>query len=177
LSLPQVVVPVAGPSTSREPRSESELRDSSLAELVRQLADETTTLVRQELELVKAEATRAGEAVVTLAKQELQLAKAEMSEKGRKAAPAAGMLGAAAGIALLAAGALTAFLILALDEVVAAWLAALIVGAIYLAVAGALYLTGKRRMQDVGPLLPEQTIDTVKEDIAWAKTQIGSDSK
>ena len=87
---------MAGPSTSREPRSESELRDSSLPELVRQLADETTTLVRQELELVKAEATRAGEAVVTLAKQELQLAKAEMSEKGRKAAPAAGMLGAAA---------------------------------------------------------------------------------
>ena len=168
---------MAGPSTSREPRSESELRDSSLPELVRQLADETTTLVRQELELVKAEAARAGDAIVTLAKQELQLAKAEMSEKGRKAAPAAGMLGAAGGITLLAAGALTAFLILALDEIVATWLAALIVGAIYLAIAGALYLTGRKRMQDVGPLLPEQTIDTVKEDIAWAKTQIGSDSR
>ena len=168
---------MAAPSTSRESRSESELRDSSLPELVRQLADETATLVRQELELVKAEATRAGDAIVTLGKQELQLAKAEMSEKGRKAAPAAGMLGAAGGIALLAGGALTAFLILALDEIVAAWLAALIVGAVYVAIAGALYLSGKKRMQNVGPLLPEQTIDTVKEDIAWAKTQIGSESR
>jgi hypothetical protein len=177
LSLPQVGVPVATPSTSRESRSESELRDGSLPELVRQLADETATLVRQELELVKAEATRAGDAIVTLGKQELQLAKAEMSEKGRKVAPAAGMLGAAAGIAVLAGGALTAFLILALDEIVAPWLAALIVGAVYVAIAGALYLSGRKRMQNVGPLLPEQTIDTVKEDIAWAKTQIGSDSR
>ena len=66
---------------------QKETGDLSIPGLVRQLADETTTLVRQELELARAEAARAGEAVVTLAKQELQLATAEMKEKGRKAGP------------------------------------------------------------------------------------------
>ena len=87
-------------SVARRPsggREQTELQDSSLSELVRQLADETTTLVRQELELVRVEATRAGEAVVTLAKQELQLAKAEMSERGQ-GGPALGMLGVAGGL-------------------------------------------------------------------------------
>ena len=58
---------------------QKETGDLSIPGLVRQLADETTTLVRQELELARAEAARAGEAVVTLAKQELQLATAEMT--------------------------------------------------------------------------------------------------
>ena len=82
---------------------QKETSELSLPGLVRQLADETTTLVRQELELARAEAARAGEAVVTLAKQELQLAKAEMQEKGRKAAPGIGMIGAAVGLGLLGA--------------------------------------------------------------------------
>ena len=169
---------------SREPSvvarmasGQAELRDQSIPALVKQLADETTTLVRQELELARAEATRAGETVVSLAKQELQLAKAEMAEKGRKAGPGIGMLGAAAGIALLAAGALTAFLILALDEAMSTWLAALVVALVYCVIAGGLYVIGKERVQEAGPLVPEQTIKTVKEDIEWAKTQLGSDSK
>ena len=155
---------------------QKETSELSLPGLVRQLADETVTLVRQELELARAEAARAGEAVVTLAKQELQLATAEMQEKGRKAAPGVGMIGAAAGLALLAAGALTAFLILVLDGLMATWLAALLVGLVYALVAGVLYVIGKQRVADAGPFLPEQTIETVKEDIEWAKTQIGSES-
>ena len=155
---------------------QKETSELSLTGLVRQLADETVTLVRQELELARAEAARAGDAVVTLAKQELQLATAEMQEKGRKAAPGVGMIGAAAGLALLAAGALTAFLILVLDGVMATWLAALLVGLVYALVAGVFYVIGKRRVADAGPFLPEQTIETVKEDIEWAKTQIGSES-
>jgi uncharacterized membrane protein YqjE len=149
----------------------------SLPGLVRQLADETTTLLRQELDLARAEAARAADAVVTLAKQELQLAKAEMQEKGRQAGPGIGMLGAAAGLGLLAAGALTACVILVLDEAMATWLAALLVGLVYAAVAGALFLMGKQRVQEAGPFVPEQTIETVKEDIEWAKTQVGSESK
>jgi uncharacterized membrane protein YqjE len=149
----------------------------SIPGLVRQLADETTTLVRQELDLARAEAARAAEAVVTLAKQELQLAKAEMKEKGRKAGPGIGMLGAAAGVGLLAAGALTAFVIIALDEAMATWLAALLVGLVYAAVAAGLFLMGKARVRDAGPFVPEQTIETVKEDIEWAKTQVGSESR
>ena len=156
---------------------QKETSELSLPGLVRQLADETTTLVRQELDLARAEAARAAEAVVTLAKQELQLAKAEMTEKGRKAGPGLGMIGAAAGVGLLAAGALTAFVILVLDEAMATWLAALLVGLVYAAVAGALLLMGKARVRDAGPFVPEQTIETVKEDIEWAKTQVGSESR
>ena len=153
------------------------LREQSLPELVKQLADETTTLVRKELELARSEATRAGETVVALARQELQLAKAEMAEKGRTAAPGIGMVGAAGAVGLLAAGALTACLILALDGIMANWLAALLVGLGYAAVAATLYYAGKARVQEAGPLVPEQTVETIKEDVEWAKTQIGSEDK
>lgn len=154
---------------------QDELREQSVGELVRQLATETTTLVRQELDLARAEATRAGETVVTLAKQELQLAKAEMAEKGRQAGPGLGMVGGAAAVALLAGGALTAFAILALDGVMPNWLAALLVGLALAAIAAGLYFAGKQRVSEAGPLVPEQTIETIKEDVEWAKTQIGSE--
>lgn len=165
------------PTVNSDVRTQDELRDESTGDLVRRLADETTTLVKQELELARAEASRAGETVVTLAKQELRLAKAEMAEKGRTAGPGIGMVGAAAGVGLLAAGTLTAFIILALDGVMANWLAALIVGLVYAVVAATLYFKGKGRIEDAGPLVPEQTIETVKEDVAWAKTQLGSEKR
>jgi uncharacterized membrane protein YqjE len=163
-------------------RSTSDVRDADfrnqpVGELVKQLAEETKQLVRQELELVKSEAAHAGQAVVSLAKQELQLARAEMAEKGRRAGPGIGMVGAAGALALLAAGALTAFIILALDGVMPNWLAALIVAATYAAGAAALYFAGKERVQEAGPLVPEQTVETVKEDIEWAKSQIGSEKR
>jgi hypothetical protein len=164
-------------TSSSDARTSEELRDQSIGELVKQLAEETTTLVRQELDLARAEATRAGQTVVTLAKQELQLAKAEMTEKGRKAGPGIGMVGAAGAVALLAAGALTAFLILVLDGVMPNWLAALVVAAVYAVIAGGLYLAGKERVQQAGSLMPEQTVETIKEDVEWAKTQIGSESR
>jgi uncharacterized membrane protein YqjE len=128
-----------------QPRAE--LHEQPIGELLKQLANETTTLVRQELEL----------------------AKAEMREKGRIAGPAMGMIGAAGGVALLAAGALTAFLILALDGVMPNWLAALIVALVYGAVAAVLYLRGKERVEAVGSPAPRQTIETLKEDAQWAK--------
>jgi uncharacterized membrane protein YqjE len=124
-----------------------EMRDRPVGELLKQLASETTTLVRQELEL----------------------AKAEMAEKGRKAGPGIGMWGAAGVVGLLALGALTAFFILALDGFMPNWLAALIVAAVYGAIAGALYLIGKKRVEEAGPAKPEQTIETLKEDVEWAK--------
>ena len=72
-------------------------------------------------------------------------------------------------MALLAAGALTAFLILALDGVMANWLAALLVAAVYAAVAYVLYSRGKEKVDDAGSPAPRQTIETVKEDVEWAK--------
>jgi uncharacterized membrane protein YqjE len=167
---------VDSPNSTDELR-QAQLRDQSTGELVKQLANETTTLVKQELELARAEASRIGEAVVTLARQELRLAKAEMTEKGRTAGPGFGMIGAAGAAALLAAGALSAFLILALDGVMPNWLAALLVALAWGVLAGALYSMGKSRVEEAGPLVPEQAVETLKEDVQWAKTQIGSDTK
>jgi hypothetical protein len=160
--------------TSNESRR-ADVRDQSAAELVRQLARETSDLVKQELELARVEASRVGEGVVTLARQELELAKAEMREKGKKAGAGAGLLGAAGGVALLAGGAFTAFLVLALDGFMPNWLAALLVAVVYAGVAAVLFLTGKERVEDAGSLVPEQTLDSVKEDVQWAKNQIRSD--
>ena len=124
-----------------------ELRERPVGELLKQLATETSTLMRQELDL----------------------AKAEMREKAGKAGPGFGMWGAAGATALLALGSLTAFLILALDGAMPNWLAALIVGLVYAAIAGVLYLRGKQRVEDAGSPVPKQTVETLKEDVQWAK--------
>jgi uncharacterized membrane protein YqjE len=132
---------------STDTRQGEQLREQPIGDLLKQLATETTTLVRQELDL----------------------AKAEMREKGKKAGPGFGMIGAAGGVALLALGALTACLILALDGVMPNWLAALIVAVAYGAVAAVLYARGKEKVDDAGSPAPRQTIETVKEDVQWAK--------
>jgi uncharacterized membrane protein YqjE len=133
-------------------RTNDDLRDRPIGELLRQLSQETTTLVRQELEL----------------------AKAEVREKGRKAGPGIGMVGAAGVAGLLALGALTAFLILALDGAMPNWAAALIVAAVWGAIAAALYFFGREKVKEAGPPVPEQTVESVKEDVEWAKTQAKS---
>src|SRR3954451_4633123 len=133
-------------AASSGPRA-ADLRERPVAELLKQLANETTTLVRQELDL----------------------AKAEMREKAGRAGAGAGMWGAAGVIALIALGSLTAFLILALDGVMPNWLAALIVGLAYAAIAGVLYLRGKQRVEEAGSPVPEQTVETLKQDVQWAK--------
>ena len=128
---------------------EPQLRDRSTVELVKQLSQDTSTLIRQEM----------------------ALARAEMTQKGRQAGKGAGLLGAGGVVGLLAAGALTAFFILLLSEVMEPWLAALIVAVVYGAIAAVLALTGKKEVQEAGPPVPEQTVETVKEDVQWAKTQ------
>ena len=133
-------------ATSSDQQS-TELRDRPVGELLKQLANETSTLMRQELDL----------------------AKAEMLEKAGKAGPGFGMWGAAGAMALLALGALTAFLILALDGAMPNWLAALIVALVYATIAGLLYLRGKRKVDEAGSPVPEKTIETLKEDVQWAK--------
>jgi uncharacterized membrane protein YqjE len=125
-----------------------ELRDRPIADLVKQLGGQTSTLVRQEIDL----------------------AKAELAEKGRVAGRGAGLLGGAAAVGLLAAGSLTACVILALGEVIPEWLAALIVAVVLGAVAAVLALQGRNRMRAATPPVP-QTIETVKEDVEWAKSQ------
>jgi uncharacterized membrane protein YqjE len=130
-----------------------DLRDRSLGELLRQLSEETTRLVHQELEL----------------------AKAELQQKGRQAGMGAGMFGGAGALGLAALGALTACFILALNAIMPAWLAALIVAVVCGIVAFVLVKQGQARVKRATPPVPEQTIETVKEDVEWAKTQMRSD--
>jgi hypothetical protein len=128
---------------------DSDLRERSIGELLRQLSEQTTRLVHQELEL----------------------AKAELTQKGKQA----GMFGGAGALGLAALGALTACFILALNAIMPAWLAALIVAVIYGAIAAFLALRGRDKVKQATPLVPEQTIETVKEDVEWAKTQMRSE--
>ena len=131
---------------------EAGLRERSLGELFGKLSNETSTLIRQEMEL----------------------ARAELTEKGREAGKGAGLFGGAATVGLLGAGAITAGIILLLDLAIAAWLAAILVGLVYVGIAAFLGLKGRDSIQAATPPVPEQTVETVKEDVEWAKTRARS---
>jgi Putative Actinobacterial Holin-X, holin superfamily III len=130
----------------------NELRDRPTGDLLKELSDHTTTLVRQELEL----------------------AKAELGEKGKTAGLGAGMFGGAGVFGLGAFGALTACIIAALDAAMPLWLAALIPAVAYAAVAGVLALRGRDKVRAATPPVPEQATESVKEDVQWAKTRVQS---
>jgi Putative Actinobacterial Holin-X, holin superfamily III len=100
-----------------------------------------------------------------LAQKEIELAKAELTMKGKRLGIGIGAFGAAGLIALYAVGALTAAAILALAIVLDAWLAALIVGLVYGAVAGVLALTGKQKVEQATPPVPEEAIESTKADV------------
>jgi tetrahydromethanopterin S-methyltransferase subunit C len=126
-------------------------RERGVGELVKDLANQTSTLVRQEI----------------------QLAQAEVTQKGKVAGKGAGLLAGAAVFGLATLGALTAVLISALDEAMPTWLAALIVTVLWAVVAAVLAKAGQNALKRATPPAP-QTVDTVKEDIEWAKTRTGS---
>ncbi len=107
----------------------------------------------------------------TLVRQELELAKLELTEKGKRAGLGVGMFGGAGVVGLYAAGALTACLVLLLATAVTGWLAALIVAVVYGAVAGGLALMGRTKVRQAGPPVPEQATESVKEDVQWTKTR------
>jgi Putative Actinobacterial Holin-X, holin superfamily III len=118
-------------------------------ELLKELSEQTSTLVRQELEL----------------------AKLELAQKGKRAGIGAGMFGGASLIGLYAMGAVTAAIVLILATAMTAWLAALIVAAAYGLVAGGLALAGRSRVRQATPPVPEQATQSVKEDVQWAKAR------
>jgi uncharacterized membrane protein YqjE len=132
------------------------LRDEPIGDLLKQVSDKGSTLVQQEL----------------------QLAKAEMGEKAKQVGIGAGMFGGAGYVAHLASIALMLTLIFGLAEAMRPWLAALIVTVVYGAIAAVLALQAKKKIQDAGPPIPEQaiesvkqTIDTVKEEAKWGLGQ------
>jgi hypothetical protein len=134
---------MAGPTES------GDLRERSIPDLLKQLSEETSRLV----------------------KQELDLARAEIAQQGKRAGTGAGFIGGGALFGLGAFGALTACLIALLATAIDhTWLAALIVTAVYGAIAAVLAMRGKDKIQEATPPTP-QTVDTLKEDVEWAKTQ------
>jgi len=126
--------------------------ERSTSDLMRDLSAQTTTLIRKEIEL----------------------AKVEFDVKRRRATAGAGMFGAAGFLGFFAFAALTACVILALATLVEAWIAALIVAAVYGAIAGVLALNGKKQVQRATPPVPEQAVDSTKEDLEWVKARAKS---
>jgi uncharacterized membrane protein YqjE len=126
---------------------DSDQRDRSTGELVKDLSREASALVRQEI----------------------QLAKTEMAEKAVDAGTGLAALMSAAVAALLALGALTALLILALDDAIPGWAAALCVTVLWAVVSAAMALFGRQKLREMGKPIPEKTVETLKEDIEWLK--------
>ena len=130
-------------------------RSESTSELVKDLSRDISTLVRQEIDL----------------------AKAEMAEKGRKAGIGAGMLGGATVLGFAVVGGSMATIILILNSWMPDWLAALITTIAYAAIAGVLALRGRDEIKEMGAPMPERTKQSVKEDVQWAKTRATSNDR
>ena len=125
-------------------------QESSVGQLISEISDDLSTLIRQEIEL----------------------AKAEVRQEARKAGRAAGMLGAAGFAGYMVALLLTLAVVAGLSNVMDPGWAALLVAVVW-AVAGAvLYLTGRQRLRAVSPV-PQQTVETLKEDAQWLKNPTG----
>jgi Putative Actinobacterial Holin-X, holin superfamily III len=131
------------------PDDAEELRQLPMGELVKQLGEEVSILVRQELEL----------------------ARAEMTAKARQAGIGLGELSSGGIAALFALGALTACIIAALALTMPVWAAALIVAAVYAVIAAVLLLVGRQQLGRAAPPVPERTQQTIKEDVEWARTR------
>lgn len=122
-------------------------RDTSLGELVSQLSEQTSRLVRDEL----------------------RLAQAEMTTKGKKAGIGAALFGGAGLMALYGVACLIAAAILALAGPISDWAAALIVGGVLLAVAGIAALIGKRDVSQATPPVPAEAVAGLKQDVHTLK--------
>ena len=121
--------------------------EPSTKELVRELAEQTSTLVRQEL----------------------ALAQVELKEKGKRAGIGGGLFGGAGLLALYGLGVLIACLVLALSTAMDGWLAALIVAVVLFAAAGVAALIGKGQVQKATPAKPEQAMASVQRDVDTVK--------
>lgn len=139
------------PGGAPTPAPASTTGEHGLGELLRELADDSAALLKQEVEL----------------------AKAEMRENVRAVARDAAMVAAGGAVALVGALVLVAFLVLLLGDVLADeyWLGALIVGAVLLAIGGLLAWTNLKSLRR-DDLKPDRTIETLKEDKQWVQSEI-----
>ncbi len=121
--------------------------DRSAGELVKQLSEQVSQLVRDEL----------------------RLAQLEMMRKGKRAGAGIGMAGGAGLVGVYGLGALVACTVIALALVIAAWLAALTAGAALLLIAGGLALLGRRQLQRAVPPVPAEAVESIKADVQEIK--------
>jgi uncharacterized membrane protein YqjE len=105
-----------------------------------------------------------------LMRQEVALARTEVKEEVGRAGKAGAMLAVGGLIAYLALMFLSFALAWLLDDVMPRSLSFLIVAVVHLIVAGVLVMQGRKRMSQVSPV-PQQTVETLKEDVEWAKAQ------
>ncbi len=122
-------------------------QEASAGELVKQLSEQVSRLIRDEL----------------------KLAEYEMTRKAKRAGRGAGMFGGGGLLALYGIGCLLAAAIIGLAGVLPAWAAALIVGGALLAVAGLAALVGKSQVSKATPPVPEQTVQSVRADVEEIK--------
>ncbi|HET9721245.1 MAG TPA: phage holin family protein [Solirubrobacteraceae bacterium] len=122
---------------------------ASVAELVKQLTEQTSRLAHQEVEL----------------------AKAELAQKGKRAGIGAGMFGGAGVFGFYALGALVTAAIIGIAQALAPWLAALIVAGALGLMAGVAALIGARKVKQAVPPIPEQTVETVRQDLEYARAR------
>jgi len=122
---------------------EAATHEASTGELVKQLSEQVSLLVRDELKMARREVTR----------------------KGKQAGIGVGMFGASGLVALYGVAALLAAAIIAISGEIRAWLAALIVGLALLAVSAAAALAGRGRMRRAAPPVPEQAVEGTKADV------------
>jgi uncharacterized membrane protein YqjE len=147
--LPSLATP-AGASQRDDPTSGDDPTNATTGELVTRLSGQISELVRGEL----------------------ALAKAELAAKGKRAGIGAGLAGTAGVLALYGVGALITAVIAALALVMDVWLAALIVAVVIFVVAGVLGLLGKNQIQRATPPVPENTVESVKRDVAAVSERI-----
>ena len=142
-------LPETGGAAATNGHGGPDLRDAPIGDVVNRVKDDASTLVSQEM----------------------RLAKAEMGEKAKGIGIGAGMAGGAGYVAYLASIAFMLTLIFALAEVMPEWTAALIVTVLLAAVAGVLAMQAKKRIQEAGPPIPEQTVESVKQTIETVKEE------
>ena len=136
----------SGGATRAEPPPVSP-EQASTAQLLGDLTDQVTRLVRAEV----------------------QLAQAEVTGKAKRLGVGAGLFGGAGLVAILGLTALITAVILALANVLPGWLAAVIVAVVLFAIAGVLALVGKKDVEKGSPPVPTEAISSVKADIATVK--------
>jgi Flp pilus assembly protein TadB len=112
------------------------------------------------------------EQVSTLVRDELKLAQLEMTRKAKTAGSGAGMMGGGGLIALYGVACLIACAIIAISHVLQAWLAALVVGAFLLLVAAVAAAMGRKRMKQGTPPVPLEAVESVKIDLATLKQRV-----